>query len=208
VHAAVANNPSTLAARRAFVEACASLARDEEARIAFEITERERALERVSSELRAVSRELMLSRKRLAAMATVTQSDSERFARDYDGLLALPGVAGVAVDGRIVRILTDPIDIRHGGRTHRIGEFAIDLDMDLQAGVRIVNLANTSRSTGWDHPHVQGGAPCLGNLQEGVQMLLGEMELVPLAALMIQFLETFNPTTAYGAVTLWAEVAE
>jgi hypothetical protein len=212
----VATDPSTRSGgrsdaldsgRAAFVEACVDLARSEESRIRDEIGERERELERISGQLRAVSRELHLSRRRLAGMELVTATDRERFERDYDGILALPHVKAVSVERRRIRILTTPIDISYEGASYRIGEFAIELDLEARTGVRILNLANTSQSTGWDHPHVQGGAPCLGNLQEGVQLLLGEMELVPLAALMIQFLETFNPTTAYGAIELWECVA-
>ena len=134
----------------------------------------------------------------------MARSELERLERQYDDLSNLPGVRAVEVDGNCVRVLTTPISIPNDGRIYRIGDFAIDLDLD--HGIRMRNLANTSRSTGWDHPHVQGGAPCLGNLQEGAEMLLGELEFVTLPTLMIQFLETYNPTTAYGPITLWESI--
>ena len=71
-------------------------------------------------------------------------------------------------------------------------------------GIRVVNLNNASPKSGWDHPHVQAGQPCLGNLREGFEKLLGECTLVPLVAMLLQFLETYTPATAYCSIDLWA----
>jgi len=109
------------------------------------------------------------------------------------------------VDGGVVRVLTRPLHLVHEGRTFLIGEFSLDLA--LQGELRIRNVSNTIKQGGWEHPHVQGGIPCLGNLRDGVLRLLGELQLAPLTSLMIQFLESYEPETAYSQVENWQEVA-
>jgi hypothetical protein len=151
--------------------------------------------------MRTVSRELHLGRKKLAGLDAEQAEERARFERDYDELLALPGVRRVEAVGSMIRVLTEPVSIDYEGHRYRIGEFAIELGLDF--GIRVVNLSNTSWSTGWDHPHVQGGYPCLGNLKEGCELLLGEFQLVPLVSLLLQFLESYDRVSAYGPITLW-----
>lgn len=165
---------------------------------------REARLTRLGDELRGTSRELHRVRSQLQIVEQVIASDRTRFARDFDQLIGLPSVRGVEVDGTIVRVITEPVVIAYEGKQYRIGEFAIDID--LEHGVRVRNLANTSGSTGWEHPHVQGTVPCLGNLQEGCEILLGQFELVPLVSLLLQFLDTYHPSTAYAPISIWQEV--
>jgi hypothetical protein len=193
------------AVRAAYVEACARYGRRERARLQEEIATRDARLARLGDELRAVSRERDNSRRRLATVDAVLATEQGRFERDFEALSALPGVRGVEIDDALIRVLTEPVIILHEGASYRIGEFAIDVDLD--RGVRISNLSNTSRTPGWDHPHVQATLPCLGNLQEGCEILLGQLEIVPLVSLLLQFLETYNPVTAYGPISLWERTA-
>lgn len=191
--------------RDAFVAACGHFGLDEEARLRSEIGEREATIARLGGELRAVSRELLRSRRRLAGLAGVTRVDEAKFQRDYEALLALPEVAGIDVEGARVRIRTRPISIEHGQRRYRVGTFAIDLDLSLRDDIRVVNL-EAPPGDGWDHPHIQAGLPCLGGLREGCEVLLGELDLVPLVSILLQFLESYDPPSAYASIERWAEV--
>jgi hypothetical protein len=187
--------------RQAYVAACLHDVERERVRLRDQLETRRAELNRVSTELRNLSRELHMGRRKLATLEAEAVEQRARFERDYDELLELPGVRRVEAVGSMIRVLTEPVTIEHEGHRYRIGEFAIELGLDF--GVRIVNLNNTSWTTGWDHPHVQGGYPCLGNLKEGVEMLLGEFQLVPLVSLLLQFLESYDRVSAYGPITLW-----
>jgi hypothetical protein len=187
--------------RAAYVAACLHDVERERVRLRDQLETRRTELNRVSTELRNLSRELHLGRRKLATLESEAVEQRARFERDYEELLELPGVRRVEAVGSMIRVLTEPVFIENEGQRYRIGEFAIELGLDF--GVRIVNLNNTSWATGWDHPHVQGGYPCLGNLKEGVEMLLGEFQLVPLVSLLLQFLESYDRVSAYGPITLW-----
>ena len=139
--------------------------------------------------------------KQLTAAESVIASDRLQFERDYEDLLTLPGVRGVEVHGHAVTVHTEPIIIDWEGARYRIGEFALLLDFE--HGIQIVNLKNTGPKVGWDHPHVQGHLPYLGNMRDGFEKLLGECQLVPLVSMMLQYLETYHPDTAYTPIEQW-----
>jgi len=189
------------AARAAYIAACGRIGRLERQKLEAEIAARDTRLAQLGTEIRAVSRERFNARRRLAGVVEMAGAEATRFERDFDTLISLPGVRTVAVADDRIRVVTDPVVLEHDGVRYDIGDFALDIDVD--RGVRILNLRNTSASTGWDHPHVQGTVPCLGNLQEGCELLLGQLELVPLVSLLLQFLDTYDPTTAYGPISLW-----
>ena len=195
--------PASADLRSAFADACVWSSVAERERVEREIADREAQLEKLASELRLVSRELDRSRRLSVAISDVAATQREHFERAFDDLIALPGVRGIDVESELISVYTQPIHIRHDGTLYRIGEFAIDVD--LLNGLRIRNLANTATTTGWDHPHIQGNLPCLGNLREAAEILIGQRELVPLVSIVLQFLETYDPATAYGPVTLWSE---
>jgi hypothetical protein len=192
--------------RQAYVAACLHDVERERVRLRDQLETRRSELNRLSAEMRMLSRELHLGRKKLTGLEEEATEERARFERDFDELLALPGVRRVEAVGSMIRVLTEPVVIEHEGHRYRIGEFALELGLDM--GIKVVNLNNTSWATGWDHPHVQGGYPCLGNLKEGCEMLLGEFQLVPLVSLLLQFLEAYDRVSAYGPISLWKREEE
>lgn len=173
----------------------------ERARLGELAIQRERRMRDLGEQLRAVSREHYQTRTRLALLEGLVQDQSARLADDYAAIRRLTGVADVAVKDFVVTVTSDPVVIRDGDQRYLLGRYAIDIDLD--RGIRIHNLANTSERAGWDHPHVQGGVPCLGNLQEGCSILLGRYELVPLVSLLLQFLDSYDAVSAYAPLSLW-----
>ena len=196
-----ADGPTLAEMRQSYVAACLHDVERERVRLRDQLETRRAELSRLSSEMRMLSRELHLGRRKLTGLEEDATEERARFERDFDELLALPGVRRVEAVGSMIRILTEPVVIDYEGHRYRIGEFALELGLDF--GIKVVNLNNTSWATGWDHPHVQGGYPCLGNLKEGCEMLLGEFQLVPLVSLLMQFLEAYDRVSAYGPITLW-----
>jgi hypothetical protein len=193
------------AASEAFVRCCMAHAQAARAAAAEDVRAGGERVAELSERLRAASRSLHVARLRLAGLEASLAGERARLELDFDQLLRLAHVRDVQVDGSTVRLLTDEIVIEHDRRRFRIGAFAIGLD--LGRGVRIDNLANTGPKPEWDHPHVQAGLPCLGNLRDGLDKLLGECQLVPVASMLVQFLETYDPATAYCPVELWEVVA-
>lgn len=190
--------------RRAYVRLLESFLNKERQRNEDELSAARKRVEALSKDLALAVRAVHGARRSsrdLIEPAGVSQEERER---EYHSLLDLPGVRGVEVGESVVTIRTDPLVLEHEGDRNLIGEFALDLD--LEGSIAIRNLANTISKGGWEHPHVQGGVPCLGNLRNGMMKLLGEYELVPLAAMLIQFLQSYDPETAYCPVEMWAEV--
>lgn len=192
--------------QRAYVEACSAFAQAERARLEAELNARKEQLQRLSDELRRASRALHQARARLRAAEALLATERSRLEHDFEELLALPGVREVEVHGTRITVLTEPIVLEHQGVRYRIGDFALELD--LERGITVRNLHNTGSRSHWDHPHVQGGLPCLGNLRDGLEKLLGACQLVPLVSMLLQFLETYTPDTAYCSIDLWQREAD
>lgn len=191
-------------AKSAFVRSCMANVEAERERMQKEINKGAEAISQLSAQLRSASRSLHLARRRLAALKELLAAEQIQFERDFDQLVSLPLVQGVEVHGSAIRVLTDEITIEHDGHRYKIGRFALELD--LEEGLRIINLDNTGDRSAWDHPHVQASLPCLGNLREGFEKLLGECQIVPLVSMLLQFLGSYNPETAYCPIEHWQKV--
>jgi hypothetical protein len=100
-----------------------------------------------------------------------------------------------------LQIFTEPIVVQYGYRRYWIGQFRLDLSLDGRLLIR--NL--TDRYETYDHPHVENGRPCLGNLQEWVPALLRRREFAAAAELLLQYLRTVNPGDWRKPVTCWRE---
>jgi hypothetical protein len=189
------------AIRVAYIETCSRYLQGEVPRVGTDIASLDATIAELGARLRVASRERSVALRRRTTVEAMLAEDDDRFGRAFDDLLGLRGVRAIEVDQGRVRVLTHPVTIVHEDDRFLIGDFAVDVDLD--HGVRVMNLSNTNERTGWDHPHVQGTVPCLGNLQEGCEILLGQLELVPLVSLLLQFLETYTPATAYCAISRW-----
>lgn len=190
--------------RAAYAEACAAQAQAERSRAIVDADAAGTRVEELSRELLTAARQLQTARRRARALERDLSDERDRLEADHDKLATLPQVARVAIVDGVVRVLTRPVVLEHRARTYLMGEFALELD--LARGVRITNRCNTITRGGWEHPHIQGEIPCLGNLSDGVVKLLAACELVPLTAMLLRFLESYDPTTAYCPVESWREV--
>ena len=191
-------------AKSAFVNSCMAYAESEREQVEKEINKGVEQVSQLSAQLRSASRSLHAARRRLLAFKTILATERAQFERDFDQLESLPYVRGVEVNGSAVRVLTGEIIIKHEGQRYKIGRFALELD--LKEGLRVVNLENTGDKSAWDHPHVQASLPCLGNLRDGFEKLLGECQIVPLVSMLVQFLGSYNPETAYCPIEHWEKV--
>jgi len=167
-----------------------------------ELRELEVNLQTAGRQMRDLDRRLMASHRRLTELSQY-QAHSEALARDFERIAGLPGVVDVTVQDGVVQVFTEPIVIEYGFRRYRLGRFRLDLQFDGRLFVR--NL--TGRYETYDHPHVDNGRPCLGNIQEWVQRLLAQREFAAATEILLQYLRTVNPADWRKAVTFWAEVS-
>ena len=161
------------------------------------------AVEDLSARLRAAVRRLHDLRGRDQELGELRAAD---FAADAAVLRELPGVVDVAVTDSGVALQTGPVSIERDGRTHAIGRFRVELSP--ADGVRVFLVAQPPGvGVAWIHPHVQADLPCLGNARVGVEKLIGDLQLVPAAQVMLRFLETYDAETAYCDLSAWPVTA-
>jgi hypothetical protein len=187
-----------------FVKCCMAYGQREKTRLEQLVSTQTSQVDDLAERLRRQSRDLQTSRRTLEALLVMLAREQQDIEADFDQLTALPHVVAVETDDSAVRVFTDVIHIEHAGRRHKIGMFVLDLD--LERGIAVNNVTNTGQKLQWDHPHVQGGKPCLGGLRSGLERLLGECQFAPLVSMLIQFLESYDEETAYSPVTSWAEL--
>jgi hypothetical protein len=153
-------------------------------------------------QMRDLERRLSVAHRRLTELADY-QDRPETLARDFDRIVALPGVEDVRVSDSLLQVFTELIVIEYGFRRYRLGRYRLDLYFD--GRLFIQNL--TDRYDTYDHPHVESGRPCLGNIQDWVQRLLAQREFAAATELLLQYLRTVNPSDWRKAITFWGEVS-
>ena len=155
----------------------------------------------LSRRLVALERRVRASSARLAELCSSDGSLEAFAAEQFEIIVALPGVRDVAEDGSCLRLETEPVVIDWEGRRYALGAFRLSLD--LAGDVRVDSLEHLGPKSGWDHPHVQDGLPCLGNLRPGILKLIADFELALAAQLLLDFLTTYQPETAYTPIEGW-----
>lgn len=164
-------------------------------------------LAEISAQIAELSRRLVALDRRLPACVRRLEalrrwSDLEAFAAaELERLCSLPAVQAVAIEDSTLLVVTEPIELTWEGRTYRLGRYRLVLD--LTGDVRIESLDRLGPRAGWDHPHIQGGLPCLGNLREGVLKLIAEYELALATQVLLDFLTSYQPDTAYTPIEGW-----
>jgi hypothetical protein len=158
-------------------------------------------VESLSERLRQAVRRVHLARRDLAEVdghrtAIDGQAEIERIRR-------LPLVRDVTASPDGLGIETRPILVESDGQTYDLGCFRVLIG--LQDGVR-VDADRDDRASGWIHPHVQGGRPCLGNVRVGVEKSIGLGELLAATQLVLAFLATYDAEHAYCPIARWPRV--
>lgn len=156
----------------------------------------------LSRRLVALERQVRASSGRLTELSSI--EELQPFAnQQFDRIAALPRVAALALAETSLEVQTEPIELEWEERRYRLGDYR--LTIDLRGDVRVDSLAHLGPKPGWDHPHVQDGLPCLGNLRPGILKLIAELELALATQLLLDFLVTYQPETAYTPIEGWPE---
>jgi len=104
------------------------------------------------------------------------------------------------IDGDELIAKTHEVSINYDGNSYDIGVFEVKItlstgDLDIQ------NL--THEVNGYQHPHISGGKPCLGNIGNGVIRMLAEMELFGALQMIHSFLHSYNDGSPYQKIEFW-----
>jgi len=161
----------------------------------------EENLKELSRQMAQQTRLLWTCRERLRLLREAAQSE-EAFVREVEGLLGIPEVCEIEIQGDRLSVLTGTVDTVVGGKRYRLGRFRLDIRFTGE-----VTIKNLTRPYGYyDHPHVWNARPCLGNIGHSVVKLVSEFQWVAAAQLLIEYLKTVNPKEWYTPIDHWEEV--
>ncbi len=167
-----------------------------------EVRELEAGLRASARQMSRLEQRLLLADRRLAELEQ-HRASSEALAREFDRLAALPGISDVRVGEEVLYLFTELVTVEYGARRFRLGRFRMDIHFDGRIFLR--NL--TDRYETYDHPHVDNGRPCLGNIQGWVQQLIARREFAAAGGVLLQYLGTVNPSDWRKPVTYWPELS-
>lgn len=185
---------------RAFREAVRASLQEQRSIAHADVAAAQEELQRLSRRLVTLERHLIDRTRRADALRDLGNPAANAEA-EMNRLVAVPGVSAVEIHGQRLHVLTDPVRIAWDGARYDLGSYRIVLD--LNGDVRIESRDNLGPKSGWDHPHVQDGRPCLGNAREGVLKLTARYELALAAQVLVGFLATYQPESAYCALDRW-----
>jgi hypothetical protein len=169
---------------------------------AEKVRELEATLQTSARQMARLERRLTQADRRLAALER-DPATPEALGAEVDRLAALPGIADVRIGESVVYLFTDLISVEYQGCRFRLGRFRIDLHFDGRVFLR--NLTDRYRT--YDHPHVEGGRPCLGNIRDWIRDLLAQREFAIAATVLLQYLHTVNQADWRQEVTCWPKVS-
>ncbi len=120
----------------------------------------------------------------------------QRFADEYDRLIAVDKVKAVRVTNGALLVFTHPLIATNpkDGRRHQLGEYMIVIRTDgVDDGVRWFNSTRRVRTVqpGMNAPRVYpDGTACIDEIKETLLELIAQFEFATVAELAIQFVET------------------
>ncbi len=166
------------------------------------IKENERELESAEEKLSSLVRQINTDRLAFSALDGTKGEWVTRGEKEFVSLKNLvPNLyRKIFVDGDNLVALTHKVQIIHDGKRHEIGEFEVRITLH-SGDLNIKNL--NGRTEDCDHPHVQEGKPCLGNIGPGVIKMIAEFELFGTLQMLHSFLHSYNEDSPYVKIERW-----
>ncbi len=174
-----------------------------------DIAEKQVELDRLTVEIVRLAREAAALRVQAHALEAGRDAWAnemrERFAVEYDKLIATPHVRSVVIDGQTVSVLTDTIFMEYQGKRYELGDYRIDIAFDGTLSIKNTRVEELTGQLFYHHPHVfqdrYSGrmSVCLGNIGPGVYKLIGAHEYAVAVQILIRFLHSL--TEGGGAYT-------
>jgi len=98
-----------------------------------------------------------------------------------------------------IKATTNPIFIDFEKTTYEMGKFEITLGFNGETVMK--NISNKINS--YDHPHVNNGVPCWGNMVGTLPKLIGYSEFDVALVMIHTFLSSYDSASPYHAITYW-----
>ncbi len=133
----------------------------------------------------------------------------QRFADEYDRLVAVDKVRAVRVTNGALLVYTDTLSAANpkDGRRHELGNFLIIIRTDgVDDGVRWFNSTRRVRTVqpGMNAPRVYpDGTACVDEIKETLLELIAQFEFATVAELAIQFVETVGEDELSKFIDKW-----
>jgi hypothetical protein len=155
-------------------------------------------IEDLSRRLVALDRRLPIVARRLGELRRLSETELARRAADeLRRVRSVYGVQQAGIEDSALIVLTEPIVVA----ARALGAYRISIK--LGGDIRIESVNHGGPRPAWDHPHVQDGLPCLGNLRPGVLKLIAELELGLTVQVLLDFLRSYQAETAYTPIEGW-----
>ncbi len=150
----------------------------------YQVGERDRELDRISTALERDQKDLATSKRRFAELQAnpPTSDTSEQAAAQYRAeftrLMQLPSVKRVEVAGGRVTVLCGPMLAKISGRNYDLGDYLLTVEPG-QAHQVQVRCTRISSKTGGSHPYSTGHGICFGTIAGEIEELCRQGEYLP-----------------------------
>lgn len=193
--------------RQRFIEMLSQVNTTERDNLVSEIEALARALSSTERNLHNLRTELRSKQRLLDAYMAAGDEDHDELAQRADTAWERmsndPRIEKLSLTGNTVTLLTAPLNITHPdtGEVAYLGRFRWTFNTrDL--GTTVTNLDNPRG--GFDHPHVNNGGPCFGEMGDTIYELLRQGRLESAVEMMFVFLSSANPRDDWGRrITYW-----
>lgn len=157
-------------------------------------------IDHASNRVERLARELVDIRDRIEAFEDHAETKvRDRIDEEFDELVRMvpEPFTHLRVSGDQLRVVTEPISIRHAGRTYHFGQFRIEVSLR-DVSLEIHPHDDNQRAEEYYHPHITpNGSPCWGNVGPGISQLLGERKIAEALPVVLQFLKSYSQTAPY-----------
>lgn len=188
--------------RKRYIEISSGPKPERAKKLVIEIHEQEHMVRQLQSDLVMRLRNLDAKRQEYQIISVGGQELFEGKGIEFDKLVQHPDIESVSINGNILEVLTGPIYIAHGPKVYDIGKFKISLPVNPNAYiVKMVNLTRKRRGT--DHPHVNNGNPCLGNIQECLPDIIASRQFAAAINVCIQYLKSSHEGGHLSKLDSW-----
>lgn len=170
-----------------------------------------RRLDDQLKELRADMIKKMIRYRMITSRRSVAQKIDEFFTEEmainmYEQLKVIGNGEELSIRGSEIHIPLGEIRINHDDKTYFIGDTVLVININgNNGGIKCINSSGSQDG----HPHPladQQGNLYLGSISDSIAKLIGEMELVPVASIVAEYLHNYNESDARLTIDHWPTV--
>jgi len=127
--------------------------------------------------------------------------------QDFDGLMANPDIDHIEIDDTKLVIYTKKMKMKNvnskRSAMRELGRVKITIETRTSNFYKPGFHNLDHRPGGWDHPHVDEGNPCLGNVSGTMSKFHREGNFVALVGLCLEYLRWYNPHSGVKSASGW-----